>query len=107
MALINQFDKFAVVAKRSTSFVPSDSKDGKPTTYEYVSGINAVNGACFSDVPLSEDSPVDFDRVTENTVYDCVFNMTVIKGEKNAQRLSSVKLVARVGTLEVKFEKKA
>lgn len=106
MALINQFDKFVVTAKRQTSFVPSDSKDGKPQKYEYLSGFNAVDGSCLSDVPISEDSLIDFDRTTENTVYDCVFNKTIIKGEKNATRTTSVKLVSRVGTLEVKFETK-
>ena len=106
MALVAQFDKFAVVAKRHTSFVPSDSKDGKPQVYDYVTGLDCVSGVAFSDVSISEDSPVRFEQVEENTVYDCTFNFSVIKGEKNAQRLSSVKLVQRVGTLEVKFDKK-
>ena len=106
MSLINQFDKFVVTAKRETTFVPSDSKDGKPQKYSYLSGFNAVDGSCLSDVPIADDSLIDFDRTTENTVYDCVFNKTIIKGEKNATRTTSVKLVSRVGTLEVKFETK-
>lgn len=107
MALIAQFDKFAVVATRHTSFVPSDSKDGKPMVYDYLTGIDCVSGACFSDVAISDDSPVRFEQVQDNTVYDCVFNFSVIKGEKNAQRLQSVKLVQRCGQLEIKLDKKA
>lgn len=106
MALIAQFDKFAVVSKRHTSFVPSDSKDGKPQVYDYVTGLDCVSGACFSDVTIADDSPVHFETVEENVVYDCVFNFSVIKGEKNAQRLSSVKLVQRIGLVEIKMDKK-
>ena len=106
MSLVAQFDKFAVVAKRHTSFVPPDSKDGKLQVYDYVTGIDCVSGSCFSDVSISDDSPVRFEQVEDNTVYDCVFNFSVIKGEKNAQRLSSLKLVQRVGALEIKFDKR-
>ena len=106
MALVAQFDKFAVVAKRHTSFVPSDSKDGKAQVYDYVTGIDCVSGVAFSDVTISDDSPIRFEQVEENAVYDCTFNFSIIKDTKNGQRLSSVKLVQRCGVLEIKFDKK-
>lgn len=105
MALIAQFDKFAVITKRSTSFVPEGSKTGIPQEYRYVTGIDCTSGACFSDVAVSEESPVNFNSIEENTVYDCQFIFSVIRGEKNAQRLSSVKLVQRIGSIGVNFDK--
>lgn len=104
MALIAQFDKFVALSKRETSF--TDEKTGKPQVYNYVTGFDAVSGSAFSDVAISPDSPVTFQEVQENALYDCLFNFSIIKGEKNAQRLTSVKLVQKVGYLEVKFENK-
>lgn len=105
MALIAQFDKFAVISKRSTSFVPEGSKTGIPQEYRYVTGIDCTSGACFSDVAIAEDSPVLFSSIEENTVYDCQFVFSVIRGEKNAQRLTSVKLVQRIGTIGINLDK--
>lgn len=105
MALIAQFDKFAVISKRSTSFVPEGSKTGVPQEYRYVTGIDCTSGACFSDVAIAEDSPVIFSSIDENAVYDCQFVFSVIRGEKNAQRLTSVKLVQRIGTIGINLDK--
>lgn len=105
MALIAQFDKFAVISKRSTSFVPEGSKTGVPQEYKYVTGIDCTSGACFSDVAIAPESPVFFEQIEENTVYDCQFVFSVIRGEKNAQRLTSVKLVQRIGTIGLTLDK--
>ena len=105
MALIAQFDKFAVITKRSTSFIPEGSKTGVPQEYNYVTGIDCTSGACFSDVSISPESPVNFNQIEENTVYDCSFVFSVIRGEKNAQRLTAVKLVQRIGTIGINLDK--
>ncbi|MDY6264104.1 MAG: hypothetical protein SPM09_06835 [Fibrobacter sp.] len=105
MALIAQFDKFAVITKRSTSFVPEGSKTGVPQEYNYVTGIDCTSGACFSDVAIPPESPVNFNSIEENTVYDCQFVTSVIRGEKNATRLSAIKLVQRIGTIGVNLDK--
>lgn len=105
MALIAQFDKFAVITKRTTSFVPEGSKTGVPQEYNYVTGIDCTSGECFSDVAIPVDSPVVFSSIEENIVYDCMFVKTVIRGEKNASRLSAVKLVQRIGTIGITLDK--
>lgn len=103
MSLIAQYDKFATLSKRETSF--TDEKTGKPTYFRYVTGFDCVSGSTFGDVTISEDSPISHEQVEENAVYDCVFKFSIIKGEKNAQRLTSVKLVRKIGHLEIKMDK--
>lgn len=105
MSLIAQFDKFAVITKRTTSFIPEGSKTGIPQEYNYVTGIDCTSGACFSDVAVPVESPVPFSAIEENTVYDCVFVTSVIRGEKNATRLQAIRLQHRIGSIGVTLDK--
>lgn len=96
--LIAQFSKIAVFAKRKTSFNGEE--------YKYVTGVDCTTGACYSDLAISPDSPIKYDGVAENTIYDCLFTTSIIKGEKNGIRTSGVALHQRVGVLEVKLDAK-
>lgn len=103
MALISQFDKIAIIAKRETEF--TDEKSGKLKHFRYVTGFNAVSGAVFSDLAIDDVSPVGYDAVRENAVYDCLFVNSTVKDSKNAVRVASVKLERLIGTLEFKPSK--
>lgn len=103
MALIAQFDKICILSKRETSFI--DDKTGKPQNYRYVTGFDCVSGSAYSDVSIDPLSPVPFEKVEENAVYDCMFKFSLLRGEKNAQRLASVKLERKIGTIELKQTK--
>lgn len=100
MALIAQFDKICVLSKRETSF--TDEKTGKSTPFRYVTGFDCVSGTTYSDVTIDVSSPIQYEQVEENAVYDCLFKFSVIRGEKNAQRLSSVKLERKIGEIALK-----
>lgn len=102
--LVNQFDKIAIIGKRETSF--EDEKTGKPRVFQYITGVDCTSGTCFSDLAISDDSSVNWENVEENVVYDCSYVSSFVKGEKNATKTTSVKLVARIGVLEIKFDKK-
>lgn len=103
MALIAQMDKICILSKRETNF--TDDKTGKPQIYRYVTGFDCTNGTAYSDVAIDAVSPVTFEKVEENAVYDCIYKFSVIKGEKNAQRLTSVKIERKIGTIELKPSK--
>lgn len=102
--LINQFDKIAIISKRETSF--EDEKTGKPRVFQYITGVDCTSGTCFSDLAISDDSPVSWEVVEENAVYNCSYVSSFVKGEKNATKTTSVKLVDRIGVLEIKLDKK-
>lgn len=103
MALFAQFDKCVTLSKRESSF--TDEKNGTTNRFRYVTGFDAVSGSVFSDLQISPDSPISIDDVIENGVYDCQFNYSVVKDAKNAQRLTSVKLVQLIGVIEIKSKK--
>lgn len=96
--LIAQFSKIAILAKRSTSF------NGE--TYKYISGVDCTTGEIFGDLNVNSDSPINYDSVQENTIYDCLYTKAIIKGEKNGNRTTAVSLQQRVGILEVKLDNK-
>lgn len=96
--LIAQFSKLVVFAKRKTDF--------NGTEYKYITGVDCTSGACFTDLGVTADSPIKWENVQENTIYDYIPVNSVIKGEKNGLRTTAASLHQRVGVLEVKLDAK-
>ena len=102
--LVQQFDKIAIISKREMNFTTTNEKTGaqQEVHQKYVTGFDAVSGTCFSDLSVADDSPIPFDQVSDNTIYDCVFQTSVVPGTKNTSRTSGVKLHAVFGVIECK-----
>lgn len=100
MSLVAQFDKIVVLSKRKSEV--QDEKSGKSRVFRFVTGFDAVSGSVFTDLALSDDSPVDFDSVVDNRVYNGSFTFSNVNDGKNVKRLASVKLVEPIGELNVK-----
>ena len=104
MSLVAQFDKIVILSKRLSSM--TDEKTGKSREFRFVTGFDAVSGSVFSDLALSEDSPIQFGEIWDNRVYNGQFTFSNVNDGKNVKRLSSVKLCEVYGDLEVKSSKK-
>lgn len=100
MSLVAQFDKIVVLSKRMSEI--TDEKSGKARVFRFVTGFDAVSGSVFTDLALSDDSPVSFDSVVDNRVYNGAFTFSNVNDGKNVKRLASVKLVEAIGELNVK-----
>ena len=100
MSLVAQFDKIVVLSKRLSSM--TDEKTGKTREFRFVTGFDAVSGSVFTDLSLSDDSPVVFDQIWDNRVYNGQFNFANVNDGKNVKRIASVKLVEPIGDLDVK-----
>lgn len=103
MSLVAQFDKIAILSKRLSQM--TDEKTGQTKKFRFVTGFDAVSGSVFTDLALADDSPVDFDLVWDNRVYNGQFSYSQVNDGKNVKRLSSVKLCEVYGDLEVKAVK--
>ena len=97
--LVAQFDKCVVLSKRKSEV--TDDKTGKTRSFLFVTGFDAVSGSVFTDLGLAEGSPVNFDDIFENRVYDANFSYSNVNDGKNVKRLSSVKLVQAIGELRI------
>ena len=64
MSLVAQFDKIVILSKRLSSM--TDEKTGKTREFRFVTGFDAVSGSVFTDLSLSDDSPVAFDQIWDN-----------------------------------------
>ena len=64
MALVAQFDKIVILSKRLSSM--TDDKTGKTREFRFVTGFDAVSGSVFSDLSLSDDSPIQFNEIWDN-----------------------------------------
>lgn len=100
MSLVAQFDKIVILSKRLSSM--TDEKTGKTREFRFVTGFDAVSGSVFTDLSLSDDSPVAFDQIWDNRVYDGQFNYANVNDGKNVKRIASVKLVGPIGDLDIK-----
>lgn len=100
MSLVAQFDKICILSKRLSSM--TDEKTGKTREFRFVTGFDAVSGSVFSDLALSEESPIQFGDIWDNRVYNGQFAFSNVNDGKNVKRLSSVKLCDVFGDLEVK-----
>ena len=102
--LVQQFDKIVIISHRKMDFTTTNEKTGvqQEVHQQYVTGFDAVSGTCFSDLSISEDSPIKFDEVVDNTIYDCVFRTSVVPGTKNTTRTAGVSLHAIYGVIECK-----
>ena len=100
MSLVAQFDKIVILSKRLSSM--TDEKTGKTREFRFVTGFDAVSGSVFTDLSLSDDSPVAFDQIWDNRVYNGQFNYANVNDGKNVKRIASVKLVESIGDLDVK-----
>lgn len=98
--LVAQFDKCVILSKRKSEV--TDDKTGKTRSFLFLTGFDAVSGSVFTDLGLVDNSPVSFDDVVENRVYDAQFTYSNVNDGKNVKRLSSVKLVQAIGELQVK-----
>jgi len=98
--LVAQFDKCVILSKRKSEV--TDDKTGKTRSFLFVTGFDAVSGSVFTDLSLADGSPVQFDDIYENRVYDANFTFSNVTEGKNVKRLSSVKLVQAIGELQVK-----
>ena len=98
--LVAQFDKCVVLSKRKSEV--TDEKTGSKRQFLFLTGFDAVSGSVFTDLALLEGSPVSFDDVRENVVFDAQFSYSNVNDGKNVKRLSSVKLVQAIGELQVK-----
>lgn len=98
--LVAQFDKCVVLSKRKSEV--TDEKTGAKRQFLFLTGFDAVSGSVFTDLALFEGSPVAFDDIRENAVYDAQFTYSNVNDGKNVKRLSSVKLVSAIGELQVK-----
>ena len=106
--LVQQFDKIAIISKREMNFTTTSEKTGAQSEVhqKYVTGFDAVSGTCFSDLSITESSPIKFEDVQDNTIYDCVFQTSVVPGTKNTTRTSGVALHGIYGVIECKPVKK-
>lgn len=100
MSLVAQFDKIVILSKRLSSM--TDDKTGKTREFRFVTGFDAVSGSVFSDLSLSDDSPIQFSEVWDNRVYNGQFAYSNVTDGKNVKRLASVKLCEPFGDLDVK-----
>lgn len=100
MSLVAQFDKIAILSKRLSQM--TDDKTGQVRKFQFVTGFDAVSGSVFTDLALSDDSPVQFSDVYDNRVYNGQFAYSQVNDGKNVKRLASVKLCEVYGDLEVK-----
>jgi hypothetical protein len=98
--LVAQFDKCVVLSKRKSEV--TDDKTGKTRSFLFLTGFDAVSGSVFTDLALMEGSPVSWDDIRENVVYDSNFVYSNVNDGKNVKRLASVKLVQAIGELSVK-----
>ena len=73
MSLVAQFDKIVVLSKRLSSM--TDDKTGKTREFRFVTGFDAVSGSVFSDLSLSDDSPIQFNDIWDNRVYNGQFTL--------------------------------
>lgn len=102
--LVKQYDKIAIISHREMQFTTTNEKTGAQSEVhqKYITGFDAVSGECFSDLSIADDSPIKFDQIQDNTIYDCVFRTSIVTGAKNTSRTSGVSLHEIYGTLEVK-----
>ena len=100
MSLVAQFDKVVILSKRQSSM--TDDKTGKTKNFLFVTGFDAVSGSVFSDLSLSEDSPIQFSEIWDNRVYNGQFTYSNVSEGKNVKRLASVRLCEPFGELDVK-----
>lgn len=98
--LVAQFDKCVVLSKRKSEV--TEEKTGAKRQFLFLTGFDAVSGSVFTDLALLEGSPVAFDDVCENVVFDAQFAYSNVNDGKNVRRLTSVKLVQAIGELQVK-----
>ena len=86
------------------SSTTTNEKTGAQTEVhqKYITGFDAVSGECFSDLSIADDSPIKFDQIQDNTIYDCVFRTSIVTGAKNTSRTSGVSLYGIYGVIEVK-----
>lgn len=102
--LVQQFDKLVIISHREMNFTTTNEKTGAQTEVhqKYITGFDAVSGTCFSDLSISEDSPIKFELIKDNTIYDCVFYTSIVPGQKNVTRTSGVSLHGEYGYIDVK-----
>lgn len=100
MALVAQFDKIVVLSKRLSQV--TDDKTGKTREFRFITGFDAVSGSVFTDLAVADGSPVLFDDIWDNRVYNGQFVYSNVNDGKNVKRLASAKLVEAVGELQVK-----
>lgn len=100
MSLVSQFDKIVILSKRQSSV--TDEKTGKTNNFNFLTGFDAVSGSVFSDLRLSDSSPITFSEVWDNRVYNGRFAYSTVNDGKNMKRISSVELCEVYGELEVK-----
>ena len=102
--LVQQFDKIAVISHREMNFTTTNEKTGAQSEVhqKYITGFDAVSGTCFSDLSIADGSPIKFEEIQDNTVYDCVFTTSVVPGTKNTTRTSGVSLHGIFGNIECK-----
>lgn len=103
MSLVAQFDKICILSKRQSTV--TDEKTGKSNSFLFVTGFDAVNGSVFSDLRLADSSPIRFDDIWDNRVYNGRFAYSTVNDGKNMKRISSVELCEVYGDLEVKQSK--
>lgn len=102
--LVQQFDKIVIISHREMQFTTTNEKTGAQSEVhqQYITGFDAVSGECFSDLSISDDSPIKFTEIVDNTIYDCVFRTSIVAGAKNTSRTSGVSLHGIFGVIEVK-----
>lgn len=102
--LVQQYDKIAIIKHREMQFTTTNEKTGAQSEVhqQYITGFDAVSGECFSDLSIADDSPIKFNQIQDNTIYDCVFSTSNVAGTKNTSRTSGVSLHGIYGTIEVK-----
>lgn len=102
--LVQQYDKIVVISHREMQFTTTNEKTGAQNEVhqKYITGFDAVSGECFSDLSIADDSPIKFDQIHDNTIYDCVFRTSIVTGAKNTSRTSGVSLHGIFGSIEVK-----
>lgn len=102
--LVQQYDKIAIISHREMQFTTTNEKTGAQSEVhqKYITGFDAVSGECFSDLSIADDSPIKFDQIQDNTIYDCVFRTSIVTGAKNTSRTSGVSLHGIYGVIEVK-----
>lgn len=102
--LVQQFDKLVVISHREMQFTTTNEKTGAVSEVhqKYITGFDAVSGECFSDLSISDDSPIKFEEIVDNSIYDCVFRTSIVAGTKNTSRTSGVSLHGLFGVIECK-----
>lgn len=102
--LVQQFDKLVVISHREMQFTTTNEKTGAVSEVhqKYITGFDAVSGECFSDLSIADDSPIKFEEIVDNSIYDCVFRTSIVAGSKNTSRTSGVALQGLYGVIECK-----